>query len=119
MKLSFGANIVECSDILEGEILRVTFDTLPPNSDEDERRSPYLSISRNFEFPGPATVEWHNGVDGGGAEIQTVELRRDRVLATLDRAAEIEVTFRISDKEFARLRSYLGSILENRLTIAK
>lgn len=67
MRLSFEAKCVDCVDAIDGGILQVTFDTLPPDNDDVERRAPYLMISRNFEFPASATVEWHDGIqyDGG------------------------------------------------------
>lgn len=118
MKLSFEAKYVNCADAIGGEILQVTFDTLPPGRDEMERRSPYVMIGRNFEFPGSATVEWHDGIDydGGGSVIQMV-LRRGRVTARLDRQMELDVQFTIVDKKFAQLQSYLESMLETRFVI--
>jgi hypothetical protein len=118
MKLSFEAKFVDCAEAIDGEILQVTFDTLPPDSDEVERRSPYVLISRNFEFPGPATVEWHDGRDyGGGAEIEA-SLRRGRFSGTGDSDLEFDVTFRLSEGRYAKLSSYLGSMLEDRIEIA-
>ena len=70
MTLAFKASSVSCSSAIGGEILQVCFDTMPESKDEDERGTPYVLISRNFEFPGSATVEWHDGSDyDGGAEI--------------------------------------------------
>jgi len=119
MRLSFEAKFVDCVDAIDGEILQVTFDTLPPSYDEVERRTPYVLISRNFEFPGSATVEWHDGIDYGGAKIREMVLKRERVSATLDRKMELDVTFRISDKKFAKLKSYLESMLGKRVVNAE
>jgi hypothetical protein len=120
MRLSFEAKFVDCVDMIDGEILQVTFDTLPPSYDEVERRDPYVLISRNFEFPGSARVEWHDGIDyDGGAEIKEMVLKRERVSAALEGEVELDVTFRISDKKFAKLKSYLESMLEKRVVIAE
>jgi hypothetical protein len=118
MKLCFEAEQVGCVEMLDGDILQVTFDTLPPSPDEVERRSPCVMISRNFEFPGAATVEWHDGVEyDGGAEITAIVLKRERVSATLNRDLVFDVTFRISDETFTTLKSYLESMLEKRFVI--
>ena len=120
MTLAFEAKFVDCADAIGGEILQVSFDTVPASHNEDERCTPYVSISRNFEFPGSATVEWHDGIDyDGGAEIREIVLMRGRVSATLDRELELDVTFRISDKKFAKLKSYLESMLEKRFVIVE
>ena len=77
-------------------------------------------ISRNFEFPGSATVQWHDGIEyDGGAEIVAMVLKREQVSATLDRDLQIDVTFRISDKKFAKLKSYLKGMLEKRVAITE
>jgi len=120
MRLSFEAKYVDCVDAIDGEILQVTFATLPPSHDDVERRSPYVLISRNFEFPGTATVEWHDGIDcDGGRAITEMILRRERVTAGIGRKLELDVTFRISDKKFAKLKSYLESMLGKRFVIAE
>ena len=108
MTLAFESRFVSCNDAIDGEILQVTFDTRPSSSREDERRTPYLLISRNFDFPDSATVEWHDGRDyDGGAEIVTMTLRRDRMSMKLDLDLEIEVRFRVSAAKFATLTSFL------------
>src|SRR5262245_39901795 len=105
MRLSFEAKFVDCVNALDGEILQVSFDTLPPSNDEEERCSPYAVISRNFEFPGPARAEWHDGIDyDGGAEIVNMILRRERIFATLGRDLELDVTFRMPDGKFTKMR---------------
>jgi hypothetical protein len=82
----------------------VSFDTVPSSHAEDDRCTPYVLISRNFEFPDSATVEWHDGKDyDGGAEITSVSLKRDQVSIKLDRDLDIEVGFHLPDRNFARL----------------
>lgn len=120
MKLCFEAKYVECADALDGEILQVTFDTLPPGQDEMERVSPYVMISRNFEFPGAATIEWHDGSDyEGGGFITRMVLRRGRASARIDGRLEVDIRFSISDKKFTQLQSHLESMLETRLDITQ
>jgi len=114
MTLAFNAKSVSCSSAIGGEILQVCFDTIPASKDEDERDKPYVLISRNFEFPDSATVEWHDGRDyDGGAEIVLARLTRERVLIKLDRQLEIDVSFSIGDRRFAQLTSYLRRMLDD------
>lgn len=113
MTFAFRAKFVRCADAIGGDILQVCFETMPESSDEDERDTPYLLISQKFEFPGPATIEWHDGSDyDGGVDIVPVTLTRDRALVKLDRRLEIDVSFSIGDRRFAQLRSYLSRMLD-------
>lgn len=113
MKLAFKASSVSCSSAIGGDLLQVSFDTMPKSKDEDERDTPYVLISRNFEFPGTATVEWHDGRDyDGGAEIVLVTLTREQVLIKLDRDMEIDVSIGVGDRRFAQLSSFLRRMLD-------
>ena len=57
MTLVFDATRIDFADALGGEILQVNFDTAPEDQDEAQRSTPYVLISRNFEFPDSATIE--------------------------------------------------------------
>jgi hypothetical protein len=119
MTLAFRAKFVSCADAIDGEILQVSFDTKPQSEDEDERSTPYVLLSRNFEFPDSATIEWHDGADyDGGAEIISLALTRDRVLVKLDRDLDIDVNICLSDRRFAQLRSYLRRMLDDGVFVA-
>ena len=114
MTLAFEAKFVNCADAIDGEILQVSFDTVQESQDEDERSTPYVLIGRNFEFPGSATIEWLDGHDyDGGAEIVSMTLRRDRVSIKLDRELDFDVTFRVADKKFAKLTSFLRRMIDD------
>ncbi len=118
MRLAFEAKFVNCTDAIDGEILQLSLDTVPASHHEDERCTPYVLISRNFEFPGAATVEWYDGQNyDGGAEIRSLNLRKDRVSIKLDRDFELEVVFRVTDKKFARLKSFLSRMIDARFYI--
>jgi hypothetical protein len=118
--LAFEAKFVSCADAIGGEILQVCFDTMPASDDENARTTPYVLISRNFEFPGPAAIEWHSGDDyDGGAEIISAILTRDRILIKLDRDLELDVGFRVSDRQFASLTSYLRTMVGAGVFVAK
>jgi hypothetical protein len=115
MTLSFNARFVDCSDAIDGEILQVSFDTLPTNTDEEDRRSPYLLIGQNFEFPGPATVEWHDGTDyDGGGKITSIRLERDRLLMKHGKTMLFDVTFQLSDAAFGQLHNFLRRMIDDR-----
>jgi len=118
--LAFEAKFVDCRDAIGGEILQVSFDTVPASHDQDERSTPYVLISRNFEFAGSATVEWHDGQDyDGGAEISSMSLQRNQVSIKLDRSLELDVAFRVSEKKFAKLRSFLRRMIDDRIHITE
>ena len=120
MKLAFEAKFVDCGDAIDGEILQLSFDTVPSSHDAGERCTPYVLISRNFEFSDSATVEWHDGLDyDGGAEIKSLLLRRDRVFIKLDRDLELEVAFHVPDKKFATLKSFLSTMIDARVYITE
>ena len=113
MPLSFEATAIVWGDAIDGELLQVCFDTAAAVRDEAERCTPYVLILRNFEFPGAATIEWYDGQDyDGGADIASVSLSRTRVAITLRRGMDIEVTFRITEKEFTRLKTCLTRMID-------
>src|SRR5437660_3734783 len=119
MTVAFEAKFVSCADAIDGEILQVSLDTVPQSQNEDERSTPYVLISRDFEFPGSATIEWHDGHDyDGGAEIVSVTLRRTRVSIKLDRKLDFDVVFRLPDKKFAKSASFLRRMVDNRICFA-
>src|SRR5258708_11336273 len=116
MTLAFESRFVSCNDAIDGEILQVTFDTLSSSRTEEGRKTPYVLISRNFEFTDSATIEWHDGRGyDGGAEIVTMTLKRDRMLIELDRDLDIDVSFRLSAAKFATLTSFLKRMIDVRV----
>ena len=116
MTLAFEAKRVSCADAMDGEVLQVSFDTVPESQAEGESRTPYVLISRNFEFPDSATIEWHDGHDyDEGAEILSVALRRGGVWIEIDRELEFDVTFRLPAKKFAILTSFLRKMIDDRI----
>ena len=120
MTLAFEAKFVDCSDAIGGEILQVSFDTVSGSHEEDKRSTPYVLISRNFEFPDSATVEWHDGENyDSGAEITSMSLQRNRVSIRLDRDLGFEVSFRVPDKKFAKLKSFLRRMIDDRVYITR
>lgn len=113
MTFAFKALSVNCSSALGGEILQVWFDSLAGSKDEGERDRPCVIIGRNFEFPGSATIEWHDGSGyHGGANIVLFTLTRERAMIMLDRDLAIDVSFTIDDRRFAQLSSQLRRILD-------
>ena len=116
MMLAFESAFVSCTDAIEGQIVQVSFDTVPSDFAEEERNTPYVLISRNFEFPDSATVEWHDGRGyDGGAEVTAMTLRRDLMVLKLDRNMEIKVNFHLSQPAFARLTSFLQRMIDDRI----
>jgi len=119
MTLAFDATRIDCVDALGGEILQVSFDTAPEDQDEDQRSTPYILISRNFEFSCSATIEWYDGYDyDGGAEIVTLTLRRTRMTIRVDQKLDFEVTFHLPDKQFNKMTFFLRKMMGDRISIA-
>ena len=116
MTLAFDAPVVRCADAIDGQILQVTFDTVPESHDEEERSTPYVLISRNFESPDSATIEWHDGhAYDGGAEIVSITLGRSRVSIKVDRDLDLEVSFRLPDTRFVEMKSILRRMMDDRI----
>jgi hypothetical protein len=77
MNLIFDAAKVDCAQAVEGDICQVTFDASQNDDAENNRESAYLCISRNFEFPGGPTIEWHDGENySGGGKITVLNLKK-------------------------------------------
>ena len=113
MVLRFDAQFVSCSNAGGGDILQISFDTMLKSDEEDKRRTPYVLISRNFEFPGSATIEWHDGHDyDGGAEITSLKLSRECISIRVDQGLDFEVTFRFPAVKFVRLTSFLRRMID-------
>ena len=120
MNLSFSATYVNCSNAMDWEIQQVVFDTVCDDADrsEDMRKSPCVLISRNFEFPEAATIEWYDGNDyDGGASIRSALLESTRVFIVLDKLGSIEITFELNTQQFEELKKYLSNILNGRLKL--
>ena len=78
-----------------------------------ESRALMLGFIQNFEFPGPASIEWYDGTQGdGGTDIVSLALRRDHVLIRFARDLEIDVSFRLDNAQFAELHSFLTRMLD-------
>jgi len=119
MTLTFKATYVACTDALGGNILQVSFDTVL-DDDETSRCSPYVLISRNFEFDESAAIEWHNGLDyDGGAEIRSITLTRTRITLRLNRELTIDVSFKLTEAAYARLTVFLQRIMDDRIVFTE
>ena len=112
MNLIFDALQVSCSQAMDGELRRVTFDASLSDDDELNRKIPYFSIGRNFEFPGGPTIEWHDGERySGGEEITSMKLGRKMIKLRTSRPDTFSITFTLPDYEFSELREYLEDIM--------
>jgi hypothetical protein len=110
MTIAFEARSVDCSEALGGDILQVTFDSVI-DGDEECRESPYVLVGQCFEFPGPPTMEWHDGTEyNGGAEICTAVLKRNFANFVTDSGLEFSIGFSIADDKFRELASFLRRI---------
>jgi hypothetical protein len=110
MTIAFKARSVICSEALGGDILQVTFDSVI-DGDEECRESPYVLVGQCFEFPGPPTIEWHDGTEyNGGAEIRTAVLKRNFATFVTGSGLNFSIGFSIADDKFRQLVSFLQRI---------
>ena len=105
--IQFTATTVQCSEAIDWEIVQVTFDTMDPSFDEENRTTPYLLISANFEFGERVQIEYQDGKDYEGDSLNRIDLWRNRIFAISGRECEFDVAFELSDEAFAELREYL------------
>ena len=105
--LQFTATTVESSEAIDWEIVQVNFDTMDPSFDEENRTTPSLLVSANFEFSERVQIEYHDGKDYAGDSLNRIDLWRDRVFAISGRGCEFNIAFELSDEAFAELREYL------------
>lgn len=111
--LSITAASVECSEAIDWEIVRVTFDTEPPEFDEENRTEPYISLSANFEFGCDVQAEFHDGSDYQGAMLRQVKLWRDRAFISTTSGHQFHVRFDIGNEAFRELNEYLRVLLRS------
>ena len=104
---------VDCCEAIDWEIVRVTFDTEEPDFDEEDRTSPYLSVSANFEFGDEIQAEFHDGQTYHGDQLRSIELWRDRVVAITVRGYEFDFDFDLTEDAFCQLREYLKVLLRS------
>jgi len=109
----FSAVTVECSEAIDWQIVRVTFDTEASDFDEENRASHYLSLSANFEFDEEVQAEFHDGSDYDGDQLRTLDLWRDRVVAITARGYEFAINFDLGNDAFCELRDYLKVLLRS------
>jgi hypothetical protein len=107
----FTAVTVECSEALDWEIVQVNFDTMDPGLEEADRISPYLMISANFEFDDKIQMEFHDGEDYAGDNLNKIDLWRNRVRVLSERGHEFDIAIELSDDAFTELREYLKVVM--------
>jgi len=111
--IQFTAATVECSEAIDWEIVQVSFDTMGSDFDEENRTSPYLMVSANFEFSKRVQIDYHDGRDYAGDSLARIDLWRNRVLAVSGRGYEFDIAFEICDGAFSELREYIKVLLRS------
>jgi hypothetical protein len=106
-KIQFTAATVQCSEVIDWEIVQVNFETIDPSFQDENKTTPYLSILANFEFSESVQIEYLDGKDHEGDSLNRIDLWRNRIFAISGRGCEFDITFELSDEEFAELRKYL------------
>jgi len=110
-KIQFTATTVECSEEIDWEIVQVNVDTMDSDFDEENRESPYLMISANFEFNSRVQIEYHDGRDYEGDSLDRLRLWRNRALVFSGCGHEFDIAFELSDEAFTELRHSLKVLL--------
>ena len=111
-KIQFTATTVECSEAIDWEIVQVSFDTMDPDFDEENRTTPCLLLSANFELGRSIQIEYHDGNDYAGDTLKRIDLWRNRIIAISGRGCEFYIDLELSDQAFAELRENL-KVLQN------
>ena len=109
--IHFNAQNVECSEAMDFEIVRVTFDTEASGFDEENRTSEFISLSTNFEFGNVVQIEFHDRVDYDADSLKKIDLWRNKAIAISARGVEFVVNFDLMDDAFSELRNYLKLLL--------
>lgn len=112
-RIEFTATRVDCVEAIDWEIFQVTFDSMGPDFDEENRTSPYLIISANFEFGRRVQMEYHDGEDYAGDSLDRIQLWQRRVHVVSRGGYEFDIAFELSDEAFLKLREYLKVLLRS------
>jgi len=105
--ITFVAKEVDYLEALDGDIVQLSFDE-EPGQYPFHRSKCELSISQNYEFPGKASVEWHDGEDdNGGVEVHSYRLTRDLFeLGTID-GPTFTIQHRCSHEIYVQIERFL------------
>ena len=106
-KIQFTAATVQCTEAIDWEIVQVSFDTMDSSFGEENRTTPYLLISANFEFSERVQIEYHDGNEYAGDSLNRIDLWRNRIFAISGLGYEFDIAYELSDEAFAELREYL------------
>ena len=104
--IRFKASEVTYNEAIDGEIVQVSFDE-DPDSDPLDRTKCYIMISQNYEFPGPPTVEWHDGEHyDGGSEILSCRFTDNFFELTTTNGVKFRVEHRCKVEIFNKIRAF-------------
>ncbi len=111
--IHFKASEVEYNEAIDGEIVQVSFDE-DPDSDPFDRTKCYVMISQNYEFPGPPTVEWHDGEQyDGGSEVLSCKFTKNFFELTTTNGVKFRVKHDCQVKIFNKIRAFLQHEFNN------
>ena len=106
--INFIANEVEYTEVIDGEIVHLSFDE-DPDQDPLKRTKCYLMISQNYEFPGKPTVEWHDGqTDDGGAEVLNYILTKNLFELTTNNNLKFKIQHNCKEETFIQIQKFLN-----------
>lgn len=106
--IQFKAQQVEYNEAIDGEIVQISFDE-DPNQDPFNRKKCYVMISQNYELPGRATVEWHDGSkEDGGATIQSYSITDSDFELTTNNGVIFKVQHEGNTNTVNRIKDFLN-----------
>ncbi len=111
--MEFTATRVDCIEVNDREIVEVTFDSMGPGFDEENRTSLYLMILANFEISRHVQMEYHDGEDYAGDRLDRIQLWQRRVHVVSCRGYEFDIAFELADEASLKLREYLKVLLRS------
>lgn len=118
LRLAFYAEVVECNEAIDGELVQVTFQEKP---DEEQDGLNFQTVpaiksvtfSINYEFP-PAAVafEWCDGKEfDGGCSIRLVELTDNALIVELCNGNTFEVRFNTDQLNLKKINCIFSTAL--------
>jgi hypothetical protein len=105
--IAFKASEVLYNEAIDGGIVQVSFDEDPDQNSVNETKC-YLMLSRNYEFPGSPTVEWHDGKEyDGGSEVLEYKLTSEVFELITNDGLKFSIQHDCQEKIYVQIEKFL------------
>jgi hypothetical protein len=105
--IAFKASEVLYNEAIDGEIVQVSFDE-DPDQNPFNKGMCYLMISKNYEFPGSPTLEWHDGKEyDGGSEVSDYKLTSEVFELITNDGLRFSIQHDCQEKICVQIRKFL------------